>query len=177
MRLFVAIPMPESVKNSLAELRQPIDGIRWQEKDKLHLTLKFLGDTNPDRLQNLQVALDRINISSFSITLQGFGYFPKGKHPRVLWIGIKKNQSLHKLHRSIEHKCADLGFEHEKHSFKPHVTIARISGGSKSDVMSFINQNEQFKLQEVPVEEFVLYESKIDPEGARHLRIKSVTLS
>lgn len=176
MRLFVAIPMPESVKNNLAELRRPIDGVRWQQKDKLHLTLKFLGDTNPDRLPNLKIALDRIETSSFSITLQGLGYFPKGNYPRVLWAGIKKNQSLQELYRSIEQKCTDLGFEAEQRSFKPHITIARIEGGSKSDIMSFINQNKEFNLQEVPVEEFVLYESKLNPDGAEHHRIKTFPL-
>lgn len=176
MRLFVAIPIPESVKKSLGDLQQPIEGVRWQQKDQLHITLKFLGDTDRDRVQDLQAHLNEINCSAFSITLNGFGYFPNSKQPRVLWAGIEKNKSLIKLYREVERQCTNLGFEEETRSFKPHITIARTDGVPKRDIMSFINQHKQFCISDVPVEEFVLYESKLHPEGAKHSRVKTIEL-
>lgn len=177
MRLFIAVPMPEFVANRLVELQQPIEGIRWQQEEKLHLTLKFLGDTESDRAQKLQSVLDTIDIPSFSITLNGLGYFPKGKQPRVLWAGIDKSEPLQKLHKAVESRCADLGFDPEQRPFKPHVTIGRVKGASKSTVESFIDRHEDFHIPDIPVEEFVLFESKLHPDGAQHFRRKTYRFS
>lgn len=177
MRLFVAIPVPESVKKRLGDLQQPIEGVRWQQQGQLHITLKFLGDTDRDRAQDLQAHLDEIDCSVFSMTLNGFGYFPKGKHPRVLWAGIEKNKSLKTLYNEVERQCTALGFEKESRSFKPHITLARTDGVPKRNIMSFINQHKQFRISDVAVEEFVLYESKLNPDGAKHSRVKTFELT
>jgi 2'-5' RNA ligase len=176
MRLFVAIPMPEFVRNHLAELQQPIDGVRWQEIEKTHLTLKFLGDTESERVPNLKSALTTIEMPSFSIRLSSLGYFPKGKQPRVLWVGVEKNKPLQLLHSEIEDKCTDLGFDPENRSFKPHITIARVKDAPKNKITSFIEEYQQFQMPEVWVDEFVLFESKLHPDGAKHSRLKTFPL-
>lgn len=176
MRLFIALPLPGSVKEQLTDLKQPIEGVRWEQENKLHLTLKFLGDTEYDRARELQQKLEAISVSAFSMSLKGFGYFPKGNQPKVLWTGVKKNKSLTALQQAVEHECTAMGFDPETRSFKPHITIARTNGASKRDVMSFINQHKQFQLPDVPVDEFVLYESKLDPNGAKHSRLKTFSL-
>lgn len=177
MRLFIAIPMPEAVRECLADLQQDIEGVRWEQSEKFHITLKFLGDTKADGAQKLQSALHTIEIPSFSITLSGLGYFPRGKQPRVLWAGVKKNDPLQKLHSKIEDKCTNLGFEPDSRSFKPHITIGRVKGASKDEIISFIEEYKQFEIQEVRVDEFVLFESKLHPDGAKHLRKETFNLA
>lgn len=177
MRLFIAVPMPESVTKRLVELQQPIEGLRWQQEEKLHLTIKFLGEIDSERVIKVQDALTSVNLSEFSITLDGLGYFPKGKQPRVLWVGIEKNEPLQELYQTVESRCADLGFDPEQRSFKPHVTIGRIKGASKSKIESFIDQHKQFHISDVPVGEFVLFESKLHPDGAKHFRKEAYSLS
>lgn len=177
MRLFIALPLPGPVKEQLVDMKQPIDGVRWEQKSKLHLTLKFLGDTNYDRARQLQEKLNAIECPSFAISLKGFGYFPKGNQPKVLWTGVKKSQLLTRLQQTIEDECTAMGFDPESRSFKPHITIARTNSASKRDVMSFINQHKKFQITDVPVEEFVLYESKLDANGAKHSRIKTFSLA
>ena len=177
MRLFIGIPMPEVVKEQLVELQKPIDGFRWQEKQKLHLTLKFLGETEQPRAQKVDRELAGIDLSGFSITLNGLGYFPENKQPRVLWAGIKKTKPLQKLYEAVEKRCIALGFNPEQRDFKPHVTIARIKNSTRSEVESFIDQYNQLHLPDVPVKEFVLFESKLKPEGAKHSRINTYYLS
>lgn len=176
MRLFIAIPLPDSVIQQLIELQQPIDGVRWQNRNQFHITLKFLGETDPERVSGLQQSLEKIDLPAFSITLSGFGYFPKGKQPRVLWAGIRKNESLAQLHQRVEKSCTALGFDAENRPFKPHITLARVDGTSRRDVMSFINQHKKFRMPEVPVDEFVLYESKLHPKGAKHIRKDTIKL-
>lgn len=172
MRLFIAIPLAEQVRNQLAQLQQPINGVRWQKEEQIHLTLKFLGDTSGEQFQALLPQLEGVEATAFTIHLQGFGYFPKGKHPRVLWAGVEPSEPLLELQKEIEEACSKVGFEPEQRPFKPHITLGRVKGGSKSDVMSFINQHKQFKNSDVPVDNFVLYESKLHPEGAKHHRRK-----
>lgn len=176
MRLFIALPILKSVKRKLANLQQSIDGVRWQQESQIHLTLKFLGETDQSETQNLKTHLKSIAVPGFSITLNGFGYFPHGKQPRVLWARVKNNNSLTKLHREIEKTCVELGFEAENRPFKPHITIARVNGASKREIMSFVNQHKQFQISDVSVEEFVLYESKLSPKGAKHVRLKTFSL-
>jgi 2'-5' RNA ligase len=176
MRLFVALPIPAYVKEQLADLNQPIDGARWQEPSQIHLTLKFLGETNSDRTQDLIIHLQNIVLSAFSISIKGFGYFPKGKHPKVLWAGVSKNKALVKLQSKVEKTCVELGFKAENRSFKPHITIARLKGTPKRDIVTFINQHKQFRVLDIPIKEFVLYESLLDSKGAKHSRVKTFPL-
>lgn len=177
MRLFIALPIPPFVKEQLVDLQQPIEGVRWQQESQIHLTLKFLGETDLDRAQDLKSHLQDIDTPELSISLKGFGYFPQGKDPKVLWTRVNKNKALTKLYREIEETCARLGFEKENRSFKPHITIARVNSAPKRDIMSFINQHKQFQIPDVSIEEFVLYESKLHSEGAKHSRLKTFQLA
>lgn len=176
MRLFIALPIPSSAKKRLGELHQPIEGVRWQQEGQIHLTLKFLGETDPERAQDLKNDLQNITMPAFDISIQGFGYFSQDKQPRVLWADIKKSAPLKNLQKAVELKCQELGFKAESRAFKPHITIARINGGANCDIMSFINQHKRFQISDIPIEEFVLYESKLNAEGAKHIRLKAFPL-
>jgi 2'-5' RNA ligase len=176
MRCFVAIPFPKAIKKQLGELQEPIIGLRWQKLEQVHLTLKFLGDVSGDKVQALQKQFSKIKMPSFSLSLQGLGYFPKGKNPRVLWVGIEEHESLIWLRDKVEQICISEGFEAEKRPFKPHITLGRMKGTSQGDVEKFINQHKKFKVQNVLVDEFVLYESKLHPQGAKHIRLMAFRL-
>lgn len=176
MRLFIALPIPDTVKQQLAELYQPIEGVRWQKQSQIHLTLKFLGDTQEEHASELQRKLDKIEHPAFHMDLEGLGYFPKGKQPKVLWAGITPNDLLVDLRNTIENVSTSLGFEAESRPFKPHITLARVKGESKREIMSFINQHKRFRIPEIPVSEFVLYESSLHPDGAVHSRVNAYQL-
>lgn len=176
MRLFVAVPIPPEVKEQLVERQQPIEGVRWEARNKLHLTLKFLGDTDPKQAHRLGTKLNNIAQPAFSISIKGVGYFPEGQHPKVLWAGIRQSKQLTRLKNSVEEVCVEMGFEPDSRPFKPHITLGRNKGAPKRDVMSFINQHKQLRIPEVKVQQFVLYESKLDTTGAKHSRLKTCTL-
>lgn len=177
MRLFIALPIPKAVKQQLAELREPIRGVRWQDRKQMHLTLKFIGETDRERVGELQANLERIQQPSFSITLEGFGYFPQQGHPKVLWAGIEENRTLLKVQKVIENRCSSLGYETESRPFHPHITIGRLKNVSKRDIRTFINEYQQFRISEVPINEFVLYESKLGSEGAVYERVNTYKLT
>ncbi len=168
MRFFIAIPLPTEVKEELHSLMQPINGIRWQDYKQLHITLKFLGDTEADQVDKLNRKLSSVKHSSFTFTCKGLGYFPEGKQPRILWTGVENETPIVNLKSSIEGACAEAGFEPESRSFKPHVTLGKVKGASKRQVLSFINQHKRVRTTYILVEEFVLYKSQLNPDGAVH---------
>lgn len=176
MRLFIAIPLPEPVRRRLSDLKQSIEGVRWQRQKQLHITLKFLGDTPEEHLNSLVDELQGIDYQTFTIIIKGFGSFPRGGDPRVLWAGISDPAKLTKLHARIEEKCIAMGYKAEARPFKPHITLGRIKSASKQDILSFINQHKQVVIPEIAVTEFVLYESKLRPGGAVHKKMEHFPL-
>lgn len=177
MRLFIAIPLPEYVKSSLRELQQPIEGVRWTDTERYHLTLRFIGDVDQAMMGNIRSGLSEIQVPPFEIDIKGFGYFPEQKKPRVLWAGIEEEPSLMELQRETEEACRSAGLEAESRTFVPHVTLAKVRGGRKKDVMSFINQHKTFRMESIPVTEFVLCESRLYKEGAVHTALETYALN
>ncbi|PAU93360.1 RNA 2',3'-cyclic phosphodiesterase [Aliifodinibius salipaludis] len=176
MRLFIAIPLREGVKRKLLDLRQPIDGMQWQSQEQMHLTLKFVGEVDKTTPSELRGELDNIVHPAFTMTITGIGYFPEGKQPKVVWAGVKENTTLQELHQKVEDHCEKMGIAPENRSYKPHVTIGRTKNTSKRTVTSFINQHKKFAIPDISVSEFVLYESKLHPDGARHYPLQTYSL-
>ncbi len=176
MRLFIAIPLPQGVKQKLLDLQQPINGVRWQSQEQMHLTLKFVGEVDTTTASELREELDNITYPGFLMTIEGIGYFPDGQQPKVVWAGIKENANLQELHKNVEDRCKKKGIAPENRPYKPHVTIGRTKNTSKQAVTSFINKYNSFILPDIPVNEFALYESKLHPDGARHHRLQTYLL-
>lgn len=176
MRLFIAIDVPDPVVQSLQKLQDPGMGIRWTTPDTIHLTLRFIGDVEADARDKLISNLAGVQADFFHMTIKGIGYFPPRKHPRVVWVGIEENDTLMELQKEIETACRDAGLEPDERPFTPHITIGRVKDASKNEVLSLINRHKQLRIEEIPVEEFKLYESILYPDGAVHTPHKRFSL-
>lgn len=132
MRLFIAINLPADVRSQViaatAALRAEAPEIAWVGDARLHLTLKFLGEVNDDRLENLSAAIAAVAAQhrEFVMTVGGIGAFPNFRRARVVWIGVEQEARLELLHHDIELACESLGFEIEGRAFRPHLTLARL---------------------------------------------------
>ncbi|RMF99567.1 MAG: RNA 2',3'-cyclic phosphodiesterase, partial [Acidobacteria bacterium] len=113
-RIFIAIDVSEDAKQVIAAhinlLRREFPDLRvnWEKAEKLHLTLKFLGETEIVLLEQLKhrISLDAASVESFCFTITGSGVFPGIRNPKVLWLGIQEHSgSLRKLQRSIDNSC------------------------------------------------------------------------
>ncbi|MBI1883300.1 MAG: RNA 2',3'-cyclic phosphodiesterase [Chlamydiae bacterium] len=140
MRLFIAIEIPEKVKEAidvaLADLKNSVSKVRWVPKENLHLTLKFLREVNPHQVDAIKSsvaqALQQSDLSSFEMEFTGLGAFPNLNRPSVIWIGLSKGgDALLKLAEILESKLENLGFEREKGAFSPHLTIGRVKDDQK----------------------------------------------
>ncbi|UCC47463.1 MAG: RNA 2',3'-cyclic phosphodiesterase [Gemmatimonadota bacterium] len=131
MRLFIAINPTSEERARLAEaareLRESDYGVRWVPPENVHLTLKFLGEVQEQRVAELSSGLGEAvkGRGPFKMAVSGFGAFPSPSRPQVVWAGVTPSSTLRELHEAIEEATALLGFERETRSFHPHLTLGR----------------------------------------------------
>lgn len=175
MRLFVAIDMPLHIKDALSELETPqIPGAKWVNRDHMHLTLRFIGETDPDMCQIYQTSLESIKHPVFTLELSSVGRFPPSpqKAPRVLWAGVAKNPALEHLAGAISSTLERAGLGPPAHPFNPHITLARLRTHlPAAEAKSFLKAHAHFALEPFPVTYFALYESQLTPQGPHYTRL------
>ncbi|MDJ1016644.1 MAG: RNA 2',3'-cyclic phosphodiesterase [Paracoccaceae bacterium] len=128
MRLFLAIPLPESHREVLGRIQNDLGAGRIVDPDLLHLTLVFLGDRVSDEAaENLHMALDGARLIAPKIEIQGAGHFGR-ETPRALWVGVAPNPALTALQSKLERRARDAGCDAPRRRFAPHITLARVRG-------------------------------------------------
>lgn len=169
MRLFVAIDIPDTVKDYLKKLQAKIPKIP-DEKMRLttdfHLTLKFLGSVDGNKKKEVEAVLSTVPFRSFEAELTEAGIFFFRGHPRVIWIGVKVPAWLFESQKIMEERLEKIGFEPE-HRFSPHLTLARIK---------FVNTPiERIKIEPMkfPVKHFYLFQSHLSPKGATYEKLNA----
>ncbi len=136
MRLFVAVNLPEALRDTLWAAGEPArrgsPPVRWVRPDGIHVTLKFLGEVAEDRLGEMRAALGRAadGLRPFDLVVEGGGVFPDPARPRVFWAGIVPGPQLELLQHAVEREIAPLGFPPEARPFRPHLTLGRAERGA-----------------------------------------------
>lgn len=185
MRLFVAVPFSETILERCRALQgrgQTRDvAIRWCPPEQLHLTLLFLGEIK----RSDQVEIERIlletatKFSPFTLRISGLGLFPKPKKPRVLWAGISQEPSLMNLQKMLVEKIGGLGIPLEKRPYRPHLTLARISGKvgrSFAPLIGWMHEEKGVEIGSAKIEEVVLMESRLKPQGTQYSTLQRAPL-
>lgn len=170
MRLFVAIPIPDPIANDLALMRTSIKGANWCVPADMHLTLHFIGDAMAGDIDEIAEVLQDIDQQELSLTLSSVGYFGNSKAPRTLWAGVVDCPPLFELQRKIEAAMEDIGFPGAERKFHAHVTLARLRDTGLDKVGEFMQTFGLYKSHPLPVKEFILYSSKLKPNGAEYRR-------
>lgn len=132
MRCFIAIDIPSGIRESLAKLIFHISakssGVKFVQPENIHITMKFLGEVDEKKAQDVIASLKVLSAShsAFSLEIKGAGVFPDPKRPNVLWVGIPESAPLQALYQEMEASLALLSFEKEARRFSPHLTIGRV---------------------------------------------------
>ncbi|HKG20097.1 MAG TPA: RNA 2',3'-cyclic phosphodiesterase [Candidatus Limnocylindrales bacterium] len=138
-RLFVAIPLPDDVRDAVAALVAEVQAagnpglrdVRWVRLEGLHLTLRFLGPTADEAIADLATAVDRTSrrIAPFDVAIHGAGAFPSLERPRTLWLGVTEGQAeLANVVRTLDEELTPLGRAPDDRPFQAHLTLARSDG-------------------------------------------------
>ncbi len=148
IRTFVSVSVPKEIVNIQSMLKSTVEPkgvkVRWVMNGKMHLTLKFIGNTTQGSIDNLNEALFNVVKSAkvINLSISGTGAFPVKGRPNVLWLGIKGDiDELKQLTVNINNSLEPLGFITEKRDFLPHVTIARIKSNQKKipNISNYLN--------------------------------------
>ncbi|RJY08894.1 RNA 2',3'-cyclic phosphodiesterase [Aurantiacibacter aquimixticola] len=163
-RLFVALPLPEPIREALLDTMEGISGARWQDADNLHITLRFVGEVDRHTTADLETALETVPFAPFSIALSGVGHFEGHKRARAIWAGVTPNSALADLQHSVEMACRRAGLRAENRKFVPHVTLARLNSGS-GHIGEWLHENGTLALGPWTADCFALFESDLTPQG------------
>ncbi len=166
-RLFAAIRPPAAIRAQLLGLMDGIRGARWQDDGQLHITLRFIGEVERHRAEDIALALGRVRFEPFEAALDGIGQFESGGRRDSLWVGVKPHEPLKALHKKVDGALRQAGVEAEHRAYLPHITIARLNSGT-GPVGGFIADHAAVTSEAFPVESFCLYESFLGNDGARY---------
>jgi 2'-5' RNA ligase len=173
MRLFVAVDLPQPIKDQLGRLQTGVAAARWVGHDHMHLTLFFIGETEKS-VDTVRAALAGAQAKAFALALAGVGRFPPGdrRPPRVLWVGVSPQPALADLHARVTAALVGIGFAADDRPFHPHITLARLKTGQASPpgVQRWLQQHAAFQTAPFAVGYFSLFSSTLTPQGA-HYRV------
>ncbi len=147
--------------------------------EHLHLTLKFLGDTEEGLVPEIVAAMREasLGVAPFTIRVRGTGAFPNLSRPAVVWVGIEGGEPLGRMAKTIDEHVAALGFERERRAWSPHVTLARVRGSrGVGRVQSILRAHADEVFAEARVEDIRLKKSVPRPQGPEYTTVEVVRL-
>ncbi|MGB9824711.1 MAG: RNA 2',3'-cyclic phosphodiesterase [Candidatus Hydrothermia bacterium] len=178
MRVFLAFDIPEDIKTEiyqiLVEKKKHLSGVKWVERENLHITCKFLGEVNTQQLESLDKMLkEHFNKGlSVKIRLSGFGTFPNLKWPRVLWIGVEgEKEKILEIWKKVEDITRQMKIGEPEKDYIPHLTIGRVKVPIEIK-QDFIN----YSSREFSINYITLYQSTLTPEGPIYTKLKEIKL-
>ena len=190
LRLFVALDIPQEVRDSLAALRARLEPLgrtaRWVRIDGAHITLKFIGEVSDERADEIRATLAGILTSTprfapfTTITLRfaGLGFFPNERRPRVLWAGIEAGPELAQLAGAVDGALVPLGVPTEAREFRPHLTLARFeSPAGLEPLRAAAAELATAEFGRATIDAFHLYRSILNRSGAEYTRLATYPFS
>lgn len=184
MRLFVSIDLPDRLADDIASVQaelEPAAGIRLTDPTQAHVTLKFLGEVDPARVDDiteaLEDAVEQAAVGPFEATIGGLGAFPDPSYISVVWLGVTTGAgAMTELHDAVESAIVDLGFDPADHEFTPHATIARMDHAGGKDRVQRLLREADPTIGAFTVESIALTESTLKAGGPVYETVERIAL-
>ena len=183
IRTFLALPMPPDVMSTMASVQQQLVAsnaeVKWESRDKFHMTLKFLGDTDSSLVTEITDQLRNSigTLSSFDLSFVKLGGFPNVDRPRLVWIGTSENQQILHLQRQVEQVCSSFGFAIEDRPFHTHITLGRVKGNRNLDRLTASLKSITFEPLLARCTEVHFVRSELKPTGSVYTLLNSIPLA
>lgn len=184
-RLFVSVDL-DGLADAIGAVQQQFEdaaGLRLTDPEQAHITLKFLGNTDPERVDDLvtelEAAVEQSSVEPFEASFGGLGVFPSLSYISVVWVGVRDgrgDRELTALHEALEARTTAMGFDAEDHEFTPHATIARMDHAGGKERVQGVVENEDPDVGRVQVEEIRLTESVLREDGPAYSTVESIPL-
>ncbi|HII72414.1 TPA: RNA 2',3'-cyclic phosphodiesterase [Candidatus Woesearchaeota archaeon] len=176
MRIFIAFDIPEKHAPFLKKLQEKIkDGARLTTVKEFHQTMKFLGEVDEAKTEEIKKRLEAVKMEGFEARIEGLGVFPEEEYIKVVWAGLEPKEVIGLLKTKIEDSLKGLGFQND-HRFHPHITLARVK--SINDKKGFVKRLKEIKMPETRfrVDSIKLYKSTLTPRGPEYEVLKEYKL-
>ena len=180
MRTFIAIELSGEIRSALARIQSHLKysgaDVKWVEEKNIHLTLKFLGEIDENKLLRVKNILDETGKLSrpFEISLKDIGAFPDIDYPRVIWAGLGKGSAESKiLAERIDEELSRIGFEKESRLFAAHLTIGRVRSVRNKEALKskLTAYSLQFTAKPQLISSIILFQSTLTPEGPVYTKL------
>jgi len=175
IRLFAALLIPDEIKQILLttchSLVDNYEQYRWESPDKIHLTLKFIGEVEKDLTEPIQEELSFTeDFKYFNCSIAKFGFFFSNGEAKILWVGLNTGERIHKLVQELNRRLSILSIPIEKRRFKPHLTVLRLKQHPGDE---FIKEFEEYSFEEIKfkLKTLALVKSELLRTGARYTDI------
>jgi 2'-5' RNA ligase len=180
-RTFIALKIEpgKEILECMEYLKKGLQGerIKWVDPGNLHITLKFLGDTDPGQIEETRRILDETTplFNAPCLAFRGLGLFRNLRSPKVLWMGMDANPILQDLKKSLDLKLGSMGFPPEDRPFNPHLTLGRIKYIRDRKVLAdLLGIYRDRMFQEKQIKEIIYYESILRPHGPEYISMGKV---
>jgi len=180
IRSFIAIELSPTIKAHIEEIQNKLKSstsdVRWVRPEGMHLTLKFLGNIEEEKISALSDVVTQCtsDITSFSLTVHTLGAFPNEKNPKVIWVAASDDSgNLSTLQQTLEYRLSTMGFKVEKRAFSPHLTLGRLkSPKGKKELCNNLSDHKQLECGTFEAREVCLFKSELKPRGAIYTKLK-----
>ena len=188
IRAFIAVELPAELKSELAELEAQLKKnsppvVKWVDPNSIHITLKFLGETSEDSIDELMLAIEEAaqEMRPFQLEVREVGAFPNLERVQVLWVGVKGElEKIIQLQKNIETNTEQLGFRRESRTFSPHLTLGRVRDEARpyerQRLGKLLADTPFIALHNVDVNAVNLMKSQLTPTGPIYTCLGSVKL-
>ncbi|MEP3889376.1 MAG: RNA 2',3'-cyclic phosphodiesterase [Hellea sp.] len=173
MKLFTALKLPTRLTQQIIDVQRGVSGARWSEPEKLHITTAFYGEVDDDHAEALDFELARHPLPSLELQLEGVGHFGNFE-PHAIWLGVKENPALLRLHEHCKTAARRAGVRLEKRKYLPHVTLAYLRPTTPLErVIAFEKRLSRFNCAPFIVDEMHLFSSLNKNKATNLYRIEA----
>ena len=179
IRLFAGLSLPEDIKEQLSTLQRGLPSALWRPTEKMHLTLRFIGNLDDQLADEVLKELRYVRFPAFHFSLKGIGYFARGDIPHHVWAGVEEDKAIRELQAKIDSAVKKAGAgQEDKFKFIPHVTLGKLFGADMNDVFKYIQANNLFHTEQFETTSFTLYQSiaRENGEGKYYKEIEEYPL-
>jgi 2'-5' RNA ligase len=184
IRTFLAIELPDALRPGLSlvqgEMKKSGADVRWVPVGNIHLTLKFFGSVPDEEIGSLALAARESAAAAepFQLKVTVAGAFPSPRAPRVVWLGLGGDVlPLTRLYQRLEKAFAALGYLPEGRAFHPHLTLGRVkSPANRERLARILEKLPPADWPPFPVNELILFQSVLSPQGSKYTPLKVIPL-
>ncbi|MCU0839613.1 MAG: RNA 2',3'-cyclic phosphodiesterase [Rhodospirillales bacterium] len=168
LRLFVALTLPDDIRQQLAGLRHGLPGAKWVEPEALHLTLRFIGEVDGGVASDIDASLSQVRAPAFELAIGGLDCFEQAGRVHTLWAGVNPQPLLGHLRDKVESAIVRSGQPPERRKFKAHITLARFKAPADDRIGRYLERHHGFDAGPFTVEGFTLFRSHLLSGGAHY---------